>query len=108
MNFIKIDEEKLHKYIDVFYEQNKKYPYLICSKKTAEMLPNHCSFIATNIQTVAIGQEISLSSGPYKPKNISIDGKEYIPKNSPLYEKYWGNCKVIIDNDLEYGEIRIG
>lgn len=108
MNFIKIDEEKLQKYIDVFYEQNKKYPYLICSKKTAKMLPSHHSFVATNIQTVSIGQEISLSSSPYKPKSISIDNKEYISKDSPVYEKYWGNCKVFIDNDLEYGEIRIG
>ena len=39
MNAIKFDETMVKKYIDVYYDSNKKYPYLIMNEKTRDIIP---------------------------------------------------------------------
>ena len=90
---IKFNEEMVKKYIDVYHDQHGKYPYLIMSEKTRDIIPdNGVPFITTSYYTLTSGTVPSSTS------------TEVIPHT----KKTWNSAKILIDNDLEFGEVHIG
>ena len=108
MNYLKIDETKLDKHIETFFEQNGKNPYLICSEKTFNLLPRYHSVRASDPQIVSKGQIALINTVSFSkyPESITIDDKKYISANDDS-NKTWKQCKVFIDNELEDGEIKV-
>lgn len=90
---IKFDEEMVKKYIDVYHNQHGKYPYLIMSEKTRDIVPDDGKlFVATNY--------ILTTSG-----TVSCNTSNDMITNT---RKTWNSAKILIDNDLEFGEVHIG
>lgn len=90
---IKFDEEMVKKYIDVYHNQHGKYPYLIMSEKTRDIVPDDGkSFVVTNYYTLTSGTA---------PSSTSTEAIPYTKKS-------WNSAKILIDNDLEFGEVHIG
>ena len=86
---IKFDEDKAKKCIDAYYDMHGVYPYLICNEETQKILP-------TYTQTVTVHDGYAFISGVVTEDH----GK---PRT-----KRWNNAKVLIDNELEFGEVHIG
>ena len=88
---IKFDEDKAKKCIDAYYDVHGKYPYLICNEETEKMLP-------TYTQTVTV----------HDTGYVSISGVVTVADQVKQKTKRWNNAKVLIDNELEFGEVHIG
>lgn len=87
MTGIKIDEEKLQRHIDTYYDLFNTYPYLICSEETMKLLPRKYEFyMTTSTLSFTIGNETAK--------------KEEVVK--------WHGAKILIDNELPLGEFHIG
>ncbi len=78
---IKFDEEKVGHCIQAYKDERGKNPYLIMSEKTAKILPKLTNTI-----------------------RITPDGTTIQYDNTP---RSWNNCKILIDDDLEFGEVHI-
>ena len=85
---IRFDEDKANKCINAYYDMHGEYPYLICNEETQKILPTH-------IQTVTVCTTEYISG-------IAVKDQAK-PKT-----KRWNNAKVLIDNELEFGEVHIG
>lgn len=91
---IKFDEEMVKKYIDVYHDQHGKYPYLIMSEKTRDIIPDDgMLYVATNTNYTITSSILTSST--------SNDMVTHARKT-------WNSAKILIDNDLEFGEVHIG
>lgn len=91
---IKFDEEMVKKYIDVYHDQHGKYPYLIMSEKTRDIVPDDSKLlVTTNYYTITTS-----GTAPSSKSTEAI----------PYTKKAWNSAKILIDNDLEFGEVHIG
>lgn len=84
MTGIKIDEEKLQRHIDTYYDLFNTYPYLICSEETMKLLPYKWELYISSSFT--IGNETEKEAKVMK----------------------WHEAKILIDNELPLGEFHIG
>lgn len=100
---IKFDKEKVENCINAYKEEHGKLPYLIMSSKTKELLPQNYGYINTGDLSFTIS-----TTTIEKPKDIIIGGMKYIPEEE-LKKGFgaWYGCKIMIDDDLDYGEILI-
>ena len=100
---IKFDEEKVKHCIQAYKDEHGKHPYLIMSEKTREILPPptptaYCGGLAFG--------DIKIDN---KAIDLVIDGTKYISEEEAKKGSgNWNGCKIMIDNDLEFGEVHIG
>lgn len=101
---IKFDEEKVKCCIQAYKDEHGKNPYLVMNEKTRAILPptpptTYC--ISTD--EIMIGRQENLVN------TITINDKKYISEEEAKKGSgNWFGCKIMIDNDLEFGEIHIG
>lgn len=88
---IKFDEDKAKRCINAYYDMHKEYPYLICNDETEKILP---SIPSTDITTISTTNYICI--------------KDLVENPSKPRTKRWNNAKVLIDNELKFGEVHIG
>lgn len=88
MNAIKFDEDKAKRCINAYYDMHKEYPYLICNDETEKILP---SIPSTGAITISTSTYVCGIENQSKPRT-----------------KRWNNAKVLIDNELKFGEVHIG
>ena len=101
---IKFDEEKVKNYIQAYKDGHGKYPYLLMNEKTYKILPYEATTITTNGSIYTTTTNIILT-----PQEITVDGTKYVREDKCKRKTlFWENCKVMIDNDLEFGEVHIG
>lgn len=81
VNVIKIDRTKLNEEISKFYIINNKHPYIICSTETMKLLASDCTVCGTR-----------------------EDIEKF--KDNPKI-KYYCNCTLLIDDDLNVGNIEL-
>ena len=116
MKAIKFDEEKVKKCIESYYDQYEKYPYLVMNKETYKILPAEKKSITLlsddcNITMPATYcSSITVSGNPINknPESIKIDDTEYIKRKSEEALGEWHKATILIDNNLEFGEVHIG
>ena len=104
MNVIKLDEEKIKKCIEAYRIQHDAYPYLICSEETADLFDFRTKIRFANgcsVETIP-SSDTKTNTTTFTFGNVSVESKE--PKK---YGTFYGS-KILIDNDLPYGEIHIG
>ena len=101
MRAIMLDVEKIKHCIDGYKDEHGKLPYLIMSSKTKKLLPFSSSITSNEGFCISTNIVTSLES-------ISIDGKKYVPEESIGKIENWNKCKIMIDDTLEFGEVRIG
>lgn len=87
---IKFDEEKVCHCIQAYKDEHGKNPYLIMSEKTVKILP-------LSMQTTYISSS---------PISFSIGGQTSVDDNATK-NKSWKNCKILIDNDIDFGEVYV-
>ena len=87
----KFDEDKIKVAIDIYKEEHGSYPYLILSTETEKYLP-------TPIPTSS-SLFITCFADPKDTKDITEVDKSKRTK--------WYNSKILIDDDLKFGEIFI-
>jgi len=109
MNAIKFDETMVKKYIDVYYDSNKKYPYLIMNEKTRDIIPaeNPQQYYITGCN-ISFGNDTTLTPPEENIHSIRINDKEYEEKQKSNPKTSWYKAKILIDNSLEFGEVHIG
>ena len=106
MRAIKLDVEKIKHCIDGCKDERGKPPYLIMSSKTKELLlPSSC---------ITLNKEFYMSSSMIttntvtSPESILIDDKKYVLEKNLDKIATWNECKILIDDTLELGEVYIG
>ena len=104
MKAIKLDVEKIKHCIDAYKDEHGKNPYLVMNEKTREILP------PTLPTTYCIStSEIIMGKQENSVNTITINNEKYIPeKEAKKGSGNWFGCKIMIDNDLEFGEVHIG
>ena len=107
MNGIKFNEECIRKCIEAYHDMHNKYPYMICNEKTMEIIPKELTS-----PLMINGSNLIYSSGfsdsGMEIKSISINSDKYVkeePSNKSC--KTWYGAKIIIDNDMKFGEVEI-
>ena len=104
---IKFDNEKLMNVINIFEETHGRKPYIICNENTMKQI--NCSESAKITRPIGgytIGSFVIPDNN--KPsKSIKVGDAEYILKEE-FHPPVWHGSKILIDPDLEYGEIHIG
>lgn len=111
MKAIKFDEAKVINCIQAHFDQYEKYPYLIMSQKTANILPSDTvTSVLVPVDGIAVNNTWanSITIAPQKPKEISIDNEKYTRADTGKSPTVWHKCKVMIDNSMEFGEVHIG
>jgi len=97
---VKFDENKVINCIQAYKEEHNKNPYLIMSEKTQKLLsPNTIFYNGGYINNFINSTKISGTLQDDKTKDDIV----YKPVSWS-----WYSCKIMIDNDLEFGEIHIG
>lgn len=104
MKAIKFDEEKVRNCVEAYKDGHGKYPYLIMSKKTLDLAPVKGR---TMFSTITVGNNAYHNSDDDKPKSITIDGTKYISEEELKEVNILYQCKVLIDDALEIGEVYI-
>lgn len=110
---IKFDKEKVENSIDAYKEEHGKYPYLVMSEKTYNLLPNENSLVINN-NSIWIARTDTIRVTPGNSINldemtIKINDSEFVNKNkSGQSYGIWHNAKILIDNSLPYGEVHVG
>ena len=89
----KFDEDKIKAAIDIYKEEHESYPYLILNTETEKYLPTPIP-IPTSSSLF-----ITCFVDPKDTKDITEADKSKRTK--------WYNSKIIIDDDLKFGEIFI-
>ena len=109
MKAIKFDEQKVTNCIQAYYDQHGKYPYLIMNQNTADILPPQMTY-NTGMGVIYGGNSnTTIAIKDTKPEKITIDNEQYTRDIAVVKSLYvWHNCKVMIDGDLEFGEVHIG
>lgn len=95
MTGIKFDEEKIRNCVESYYHICGEYPYLICSEETMKIIPEEKK---ENYFTIT---QSYLSTTPIIGNNIVKEEQDKKILDT------WYNAKIIIDNDLKYGEVLI-
>ena len=94
--------------IAAYHDEHGDYSYLIMNEKMMKKLPKKHGVINVSenggISSYTSGSIILKNQ---YPQTIAVDGKEYIPANDKNDLIKWQNCKIMIDDDLEFGEIYI-
>ena len=102
MKAIKLDVEKIKHCIDGYKDEHGKPPYLIMSSKTKELFPPSISITSEELY-------ISTSTNIFtSPESIVIGDKKYILEKNLEKISTWNECKIMIDDTLELGEVHIG
>ena len=108
MTGIKFDAENVKKCIESYYFMYGEYPYLICNEKTRKLIIQerdkdntftiNCNIINSNTMSV-----------PIYPEDFTIGDIKYI-KESNINKNHgtYCNAKILIDNELKFGEIHVG
>ena len=104
MKAIKFDEEKVRNCVEAYKDEHGKYPYLIMSKKTLDLTPIMGRTIYSG--SIVINNNY-YNSDDDKPKSITIDGIKYISEEELKKVKFLYQCKILIDDALEIGEVYI-
>lgn len=99
--------------IAAYHDEHGNYPYLVMNSKMAEKYfskkygiikaSENSNMIYDN--SSMIYDASSIASKKQYPQTITIDNKEYSCVMKELAK--WENCKIVIDDDLEFGEIYI-
>lgn len=87
----KFDEDKIKAAIDIYKEEHESYPYLILNTETEKYLP-------TPIPTSS-SLFITCFADSKDTKDITEVDKSKRTK--------WHNSKIIIDDDLKFGEVLV-
>lgn len=91
MNCLKIDGVKLKSHIETYHDNHGEYPILVCNEETKEMIKKEKqefrAFISSETISVPCGEIVQLNS------------------NS---KTYWNGARIVVDNELPLGEVRIG
>lgn len=93
MNTMKFDFDMLDKCIDVYEKTHEQAPYIICSKKTFDLIKSKvASYITPN----------SILTTSYSIGNVDIQ----IDTSDEKYKHgMYNGCKILIDDDLKLGEV---
>lgn len=105
MRAIMLDVEKIKHCIDGYKDEHGKLPYLIMSSKTKELLPPSSSITLNEGLCVSTSMITNIVTSP---ESIVIDGKKYILEKNLNKIAVWNECKIMIDDTLEFGEVHIG
>ena len=95
MNLLKINDKKLKDQIDGFKALYNKDPYIICSEKTFDKLTEGIEDI---FKPFKISDEIVLTID-----NIEVKKNGKKDYNEAMYYA----CRVLINNDLTFGDIEV-
>ena len=101
---VKFDDKKVISCIQAYKDEHGKNPYLVMNEKTREILPlTPQTIYCTSTSEIIIGKQENLVD------TITINDEKYIPeKEAKKGSGHWFDCKIMIDNDLEFGEVHIG
>ena len=111
MDAIRFDEERVIKMIDGYSELFGEYPYLVCNKDIALLIQKSALSIKQGPMSLSAS---SVATQIYSPTAsldaVTINGNTYkLEKNDRmLLPKSFHNAKILIDDELEYGEIHVG
>lgn len=108
MNGIKFNEECIRKCIEAYHDMHNKYPYMICNEKTMEIIPEEKRTPSLTMNSSNIIYSSGFSDSDIEIKSISINSDKYVkeePSNKSC--KTWYGAKIIIDNDMKFGEVEI-
>ena len=102
---IKFNDEMIKKCIETYHFQYGEYPYLIMNEKTRKLIPNEDGmsyYITSDNFNISLKPENAIH-------NISINDKKYVEEPETITpKKSWYGAKILIDNDLDFGEVHVG
>ena len=110
MNAIKFDENKVRKCIEAYHDMHDKYPYMMCNEKTIKIIPEEIkSSSYYSIPDSICYCTTSCASTPSMDiDSISINSDKYVKEKSEKSNcKSWYGAKIMIDNDLKFGEVEL-
>ena len=93
MNMMKFDFDMLDKCIDVYKKTQEQTPYIICSKKTFDL-------IRSKAGSYIISDNILTTSYNIGNVDIQIDTSDEKYKHGMYY-----GCRILIDDDLKLGDV---
>lgn len=105
MRAIKLDVEKIKHCIDGYKDEHNKPPYLIMSSKTKKLLPSSSSITLNEGLCISTSMITNIVTSP---ESIVVDDKKYILEKNLDKIATWNECKIMIDDTLELGEVHIG
>ena len=89
----KFDEDKIKAAIDIYKEEHESYPYLILSTETEKYLPTEIAIPTYSSSFITCFAD-------------SKDTKDITEVDKSKRTK-WHNAKILIDDDLRFGEVLI-
>ena len=89
----KFDEDKIKAAIDIYKEEHESYPYLILNTETEKYLPTEIA--------------IPTYSSSFITCFVDSKGTKDITEVDKSKRTKWHNAKILIDDDLRFGEIFI-
>ena len=110
MNAIKFDKDKVKKCIEVYHDMHDKYPYMMCNEKTMGIIPEEDKPSLFSIaNSICDRGTITYESPTIKDiESISINSDKYVKEKSINTNcKSWYGAKIMIDNDLKFGEVEL-
>ena len=112
MTGIKFDEEKVINCIKSYHDMHGEYPYLICGEETRKIIPEEkkdIKAIYNTLNTLATKSTDLCINGIMDSPSIEFGGKKYIAEDSIKCMNYgtWYGAKILVDNNLKFGEILI-
>lgn len=111
MNAIKFDENKVRKCIEAYHDMHDKYPIMMCNEKTIKIIPEEVKSTSSfSIVDSLCDCGITNTSNPFTDIEISINSDKYVKEKSidrSCNCKSWYGAKIMIDNDLKFGEVEL-
>ena len=117
VNLLTIDISGLETIIEGFYLVNNRDAYIICSEPTYKLIKDaEKANSAHHTGSFIIGNNgINITSSNYnipdyqkKIKSLKINDEEFVSKdNVAVYDKSVFGCKVLFDNGLGLGDVRV-
>ena len=103
----KFNEEKVKTAIDIYKDEHGNNPYLIISSETEKYLPNEYSYSSIPAYgSLFVGSSITVDSCCDHSLNC-VDHTKDIKSSSDSKRTKWYNAKILIDDDLKFGEVLV-
>lgn len=107
MMAFKFNEEKVKTAIDIYKDEHGNYPYLIISSETEKYLPDEYSYSIPISSSLFVGSSLTVDSCCDHSFLNCVDHTRDIKSSSEPKKIKWYNAKILIDDDLKFGEVLV-